>query len=107
MKKRIEMKDFIGEKKIISGRKNGKETREKLKISEIEEMYDLIEIIIPKDVLSFNSSYFLGMLGESVRKYKNKESFLKKYKFECNEIVMININDGINDALNNINILEE
>lgn len=103
----IDMKDYIGSKKIISGRKNGSEIREKLKIKDLEDNNDIIKIIIPMDVLSFNSSYFLGMLGESVRRYGSKESFLKKYVFECNEIVKININDGIIDALNNNNALEE
>ena len=73
----IELKDYIEDRKIISGRKNGIEIREKLKIEDLENNNDIIEIIIPDDILSFNSSYFLGMLGKSVRKYKSKEAFLK------------------------------
>ena len=76
-------------------------------VEELEENNDYIKIIIPMDILSFNSSYFLGMFGKSVRKYGSKEKFLEKYKFECNEIVKININDGIMDALNNNNALED
>ncbi len=103
----IELKDYIEDRKIISGRKNGIEIREKLKIEDLENNNDIIEIIIPDDILSFNSSYFLGMLGKSVRKYKSKEAFLKKYTFKCNDIVKMNIDDGILDALNNNNALED
>lgn len=103
----IDMKDYVGNKKIISGRKNGAETRKKVKLEELEENNDNIKVTVPMDVLSFNSSYFLGMFGKSVRKYGSKEGFLKKYQFVCNEIVKININDGIMDALNNNNALED
>lgn len=103
----VDMKDYIGDKKIISGRKNGCKTRATLKLEELEKENDIIKIVIPMDVLSFNSSYFLGMLGESVRKFGSKEAFLNKYQFSCNEIVKININDGIMDALNNNNALED
>ena len=103
----IDMKVYVGNKKIISGRKNGKKAREDIKIERLEDENDIIIIKVPMDVLSFNSSYFLGMLGKSVRKYGSKEAFLKKYTFECNDIVRININDGIMDALNNNNVLED
>lgn len=103
----IDMKNYIGDKKIISGRKNGCKARVTLRLEELEKDNDIIKIVIPMDVLSFNSSYFLGMLGESVRKFGSKEAFLNKYQFSCNEIVKININDGIIDALNNNNALED
>lgn len=54
----IDMKDYIGDKKIISGRKNGCKTRATLKLEELEKENDIIKIVIPMDVLSFNSSYF-------------------------------------------------
>lgn len=103
----IELGQCLEGKKVISGRKYGKELREKLKINEIDNSTEDIKIIIPKDIFSFNSSCFLGMFGESVRKLGSKEKFLEKFIFDCSEIIKINIDDGISDALNNMNALED
>lgn len=99
----IDLKHYIQNKKVLSGRENGVNLRKKLEIDKKENENDEIKIIIPQDVFALNSSYFLGWLGKSVRDL-GKENFEKKYKFECNEIVKLNIEDGINDALNNIDV---
>lgn len=102
--KRIKLKDYIDNKKVLSGREKGKKLREKLKIGEKDDDNEKVEIVIPMDVYAFNSSYFLGLFGESVRKL-GKEKFLEKYNFTCNEIIKLNILDGIEDALNNVDLL--
>lgn len=99
----IDLKQYIQNKKVLSGRDNGVNLRKKLEIDKKENENDEIKIIIPQDVFALNSSYFLGWLGKSVRNL-GKENFEKKYHFECNEIVKLNIEDGINDALNNIDV---
>ncbi len=99
----IDLKQYIQNKKVLSGRDNGVNLRKRLEIDKIENENDEIKIIIPQDVFALNSSYFLGWLGKSVRDL-GKESFEKKYLFECNDIVKLNIEDGINDALNNIDV---
>lgn len=99
----IDLKQYIQNKKVLSGRDNGVNLRKRLEIDKIENENDEIKIIIPQDVFALNSSYFLGWLGKSVRDL-GKENFEKKYLFECNEIVKLNIEDGINDALNNIDV---
>ena len=80
-----------------------KKLEKNIEIDKKENENDEIKIIIPQDVFALNSSYFLGWLGKSVRDL-GKENIEKKYKFECNEIVKLNIEDGINDALNNIDV---
>ena len=100
----IDLKQYINNKKVLSGRDNGIELRKKLEIEKIEKENELIEISIPKDVYALNSSYFLGWLGKSVRKL-GKEKFEQKYLFKSNEIIKLNIEDGINDALNNVDVL--
>ena len=99
----IDLKHYIQNKKVLSGRENGVNLRKKLEIDKKENENDEIKIIIPQDVFALNSSYFLGWLGKSVRDL-GKENFERKNKFECNEIVKLNIEDGINDALNNIDV---
>ena len=99
----IDLKQHIQNRKVLSGRDNGINLRNKLNIEKIEKEHDEIKIIIPKDVYALNSSFFLGWLGKNVKNL-GKDQFEKKYKFDCNDIVRLNIEDGINDALNNIDV---
>lgn len=101
---KIDLKNYIGRKKVLAGRDNGEDIRQKINLEKIENENEKIEIIIPKDVFSFNSSYFLGMFGESVKKL-GKEKFEEKYQFNTsNESIKMNIKDGIDEALNNVDV---
>lgn len=89
----------------ISGRDLGKKQRKYHKLSEYEKKYDVIEIVIDKNIIFLSSSFFLGMFGDSVRMCGSKEKFKEKFKFVANEQLKSNIEDGINDALKSINPL--
>ena len=91
---------------VISGRNLGKEQRKSLKIDEKINKYEIIEVVIPNNIYSISSSFFLGMFGDIVRNYKTKEKFLEKFIFNCSESLKNNINDGINDALNDVDAME-
>lgn len=100
----INLKQYISNKKVLSGREKGKKLRETLKLDEKDKTETPIGVEIPKEVYALNSSYFLGLFGVSVRKF-GKDKFLEKYKFSCTHIIMLNILDGIEDALNNVDLL--
>lgn len=102
----INLKQYINNKKVLSGREKGKKLREDLKLDEKDKTETSIGIEIPKEVYALNSSYFLGLFGASVRKF-GKDKFLEKYRFSCTHIIMLNILDGIEDALNNVDLLGE
>ena len=74
--------------------------REKLNLDQLE-LQDDKEIIIdiPLYVISFNPSYFIGLSGPSIKKYKTKENFLKKYKFKCDKFILRDIDNNIDYAL--------
>lgn len=91
---------------VISGRNLGKLQRKNLKIDEKIKKYETIEVIIPDNIFSISSSFFLGLFGDLVRNYKTKEKFLEKFKFNCSETLKNNINDGIKDALNDVDAME-
>ena len=104
---KIDIKDKIPTKTIIlSSKLNGENMRRKLKLDELEEKEDSIEIIISKPIASFNTSYFLGLFTTSINKNKTKETFLKKYNFICDEYIMKDIYDGIDEALKHIKLLQ-
>lgn len=90
---------------ILSGRDKGEKLREKINLDFIEENEDVIEITIPNAIVSFNSSYFLGLFTPSIKKFKTKEAFLSKYHFVCDEFIQKDINDGIEEALKLNNLL--
>jgi len=98
-RKQIDLSNYKSKNvKVLSGRDKGNEAREKSKLGVIETEFDVIEILIPADLISLNSSFFLGMFGESVRHLK-EEGFRKKYTFECSSKIMMSIEEGILQAL--------
>ena len=104
MKKKIEIDvstDIINKNDAfgISGRKTGQIQRRKKQIDLIEKKYDEIVIIVPENFYYASSSFFLGLLGKSVRKCGSREAFLNKFKFKCTEDVLLSVEEGIKDAL--------
>lgn len=89
----------------ISGRDLGFKQRKYHKLNELEDNNNIIEIKIEDNIIFLSSSFFLGMFGESVRKCGSKEKFKEKFIFKTNGQIESNIEDGINDALKNINPL--
>lgn len=90
---------------VLSGRDLGDKQRTKLDIDQLDIDDNKYSIIIPKNIVSVNTSFFLGAFGKSVRYFKSKENFLEKYEFICHENAFLTITDGITDALNNIDVL--
>lgn len=101
---KIKLDKYINGDIVLSGRDRGEELRKKLELNKKEKENDIIEIEIPEDVCSINSSYFLGAFGDSIRKY-GKERFLQKYIFVCDSVIRESIEDGISSALKERNAL--
>lgn len=89
---------------VFSGRDRGELVRKSSNLDELEERYDRIDIVIPEDIISFNTSFFLGMFGDSVRKFKI-EGFENKYFFINSERFSENIREGKARALKEQNPL--
>lgn len=92
--------------KVLSGRKEGKNVRDRLSLDTIDNTLEVVKVIFPEDIISLNSSFFLGLFGPSVRQL-GKEKFEEKYKFECPQFIVNSINDGIERALKTSNALEK
>jgi hypothetical protein len=93
----------------FSGRPQGESVRKKLKLSEIDSNAEEVEIIIPSDTTSFNPSFFLGLLYESME-VLGIEKFNQKYKLkiesedpERRKFINSNIEDGFRNASNSLN----
>lgn len=106
MSKRINLQDKISSGSIIlSGREKGEFLRKKINLDELEKDEEQIVIVVPDSIVSFNSSYFLGLFTPSIVKLKTKSAFFEKYKFECDEYIRKDIEDGIEEALKTSNLL--
>lgn len=64
---------------VFTGRDRGEDTRRQFKLDGITPN-DTVEVIIPDDVYTVTSSYFLGLFGKSIRDL-GLESFQRVFKF--------------------------
>ena len=93
--------------KIFSGRDKGIDARKKLKLNELDSQEQKIEVIVPKDTWSINSSFFCGLFESSIINLK-EDGFRKKYIFKfddgaaLSEELQHNIDEGIYESLKDI-----
>nr|DAS87786.1 MAG TPA: protein of unknown function DUF4325 [Caudoviricetes sp.]DAY16232.1 MAG TPA: protein of unknown function DUF4325 [Caudoviricetes sp.] len=107
--KNIDLKNYKNSNStVFTGRPQGKDVREKLKLNELDKDDGVVNIIIPKGTTSFNPSFYLGLLYDS---FKNLgEDFDNKYKFviedddqEIRRVIEANLEDGKRNAFNSLN----
>ena len=92
---RINISVIDGKKyRELSGADLGRYAREEFRLDLLDKQQNEVVFFIPEDVLSVNSSFFSGMFQASLKNLGEKE-FRKKYKFECDNIIMMNIENGI------------
>ena len=84
--------------RVFSGRDRGEQVRKAAGLDEADATDSIIEIIIPDDILSVNSSFFLGLFAASVKRF-GENKFREKYTFISSELHLADINDGINRAI--------
>lgn len=97
-----------GNSTLFTGRPQGKEVRNELKLVEEDKLSESVIFIIPKGTTSFNPSFYLGLLFDSISNL-GKEKFEIKYTFDFSSveddyqnIISADLNDGMRHALNSI-----
>lgn len=112
MKKTIDLGNFKRPKStLFTGRPQGKEVRNKLKLDTLDSDPNIekIIIVIPENITSINSSFYLGLLYDS---FKNlgKKGFESKYEFnlksenkKMREVIRNNLDDAKRYAMNQLN----
>lgn len=92
---RINISVIDGKKyRVLSGVDLGRHAREEFRLDLFDKQQNEVVFFIPEDVLSVNSSFFSGLFQASLKNLGEKE-FRKRYKFECDNIIMMNIENGI------------
>jgi hypothetical protein len=106
----IDLKDYkSSDTRIYSGRNRGNTVRRSINLKIIEEAILKSEdtkviITIPKDTFSLNTSFFLGLFGDTVRAL-GEEKFRKCFEFVTKPSILNNINEGIERALKEKSVL--
>ncbi len=78
-----------------------------MKLNELDSQEQKIEVIVPKDTWSINSSFFGGLFESSIINLK-EDGFRKKYIFKfddgaaLSEELQHNIDEGIYESLKDI-----
>ena len=90
---------------LLSGRPKGVALRQKLNLDKLDDQEEVqVEIAVPSEIVSLNSSFFLGLFGPSVRNL-GEYGFRKKYTFTCPPQIEEDVEAGIREALNRANPL--
>lgn len=92
---RLDIHDIYGKKyKVLSGRKLGEDARKYFNLDLLDTQRNEVVFVIPEEVFSLNSSFFSGMFQKSL-KLLGEEIFRQQYLFECDDIIRLNIENGI------------
>lgn len=70
----------------FTGRPEGKEVRIELQLNEKDIDDKIYAVIIPANTSSFNSSFFLGLFFDSIRRLGGVESFKNKYQLNLEKL---------------------
>jgi hypothetical protein len=96
---KVDMNKYRSENsRVFSGRDRGKSVRAQLGLDEFDKNEEVAEFTFPVDILSINNSFFIGMFGLSVKNL-GRVRFIQKYKFFGDEVLLENIEEGIERSL--------
>jgi hypothetical protein len=107
--RKIELLKYRGNaSSLFTGRPQGEQAREELELDKIDKDKTVtVQFIIPSGTSSFNPSFYLGLLFNSIKTLG--ENFEKKYTFtiedkneDVQKVLQANLNDGKRNALNTI-----
>lgn len=102
---KIDMSIIKNEKyKVLSGVDLGKEARKQFNLDMLDKQDNQVTFLIPDDVFSVNSSFFSGLFQVSLKNL-GEENFRKIYKFECDEVIKMNIENGIVNIVKTTDLL--
>ncbi len=83
--------------RVFVGREAGYACREFFKLGELDKVRTEVTVTISEEVYSVNSSFFLGMFGDSIRSL-GKDVFRSQYRF-VGKCFSRTLNSGIRLAL--------
>ncbi len=80
--------------KVLSGKELGAKARAFFNLDLLDSQANTVTFTVPEEVFSINSSFFSAMFQKSI-KTLGVSQFRKQYIFDCDEIIRMNIENGI------------
>ena len=87
-----------GTSRVFAGRDRGTSVRERARIDDLDRGGEEVEVRIPPDTFSVNSSFFLGMFEKSIQ-LLGPDAFRQRYHFIGADVIKRTLEDGIAEAL--------
>lgn len=95
---RIDLAKFASEgARVFAGRDRGEAARQKANLELLDQQGVFVEVVVPRHAYSVNSSFFLGMFGDSIRRL-GEARFRERYSFSGAAVALV-VEDGIREAL--------
>ena len=89
---------------VYSGRERGEALRAKYFLDAKEDAAEVVDVVIPPGAYTVSSSFFLGLLGPSVRKCGSVDMFERKFRFKGPEFLKPILHGHAVFALQNRNL---
>lgn len=83
---------------VYTGRSRGRQDRARFLIDQHDDSDEVVEVVVPDEIYSMTSSYFLELFGKSIRKL-GRDEFLRKYAIVGPDHVLRKVDDWIARAL--------
>ncbi|PIZ22098.1 MAG: hypothetical protein COY49_10315 [Comamonadaceae bacterium CG_4_10_14_0_8_um_filter_57_29] len=84
---------------VYAGRARGESARKQVKLDQIDDGADVVEIIVPDGTYTVTSSFFLGMFGPSVIRAGSRDAFVKRFHFKTPSFLQNDFEEYISYAL--------
>ncbi len=84
-----------GKVRNLSGHERGAEARNFFGLNDLDDVQEVIEVIVPRDLDAIATSFFQGMFAGSVRKFDSENEFLAHYRFVAAPEIIEQIKRGI------------
>ena len=102
----VDLDDYRSENVILfSGRARGEALRKKLNLDRVDlDPIKKVVFLVPDEIVSLNSSFFLGLFSQSVKRL-GENAFRAKYIIKAPPEIEGDVDEGIRHALRDSNPL--
>ena len=80
----------------LSGKAKGLDARDALRLDTLDVLNEPVNVLVPDDLYAISPSFFLGLFSKSLSRFGSREAFLSHYSFKADEVLLDQVNDGIN-----------
>jgi hypothetical protein len=101
---KIDINELTGNGKIhtLSGHPKGLAARRKFGLDGLDKEGAIVDVVVPDHLYGLSPSFVQGLFTASVRFFGNsRERFFQHYRFQASDLVMRQINRGMDAILTN------